>query len=320
MFAPQILRSKMRLLIILAIFAVACSGSVDQKTNEPTVAERQQQLLSELPTPSTNPGYKAGSIVIGSTGFDAFLVEIDKDKRWKLLKARYNPSRVYEDEVTLEDITNGLRTYYNELVADGVSEENIHLLISSSAAKNPRLIGIRAVLEHIGVNVMAVTAEEEARFALMATIPPKLLQSSFLADIGSGNTKIAWMKNGEIKSEETYGSKYFQSETPDQLVFNEVQKATKRVPETNRATCFVIGGAPYLMVGELEKHRERYSFLLAPSAYQNNDSERINAGANIYAAIREESGTDLFIFEWDSNFSIGYLLTQEVPDDVLQDQ
>lgn len=34
----------------------------------------------------------------------------------------------------------------------------------------------------------------------------------------------------------------------------------------------------------------------------------MGAGLNIYKAIADATGTDTFVFDWDANFTIGFLL------------
>ncbi len=52
----------------------------------------------------------------------------------------------------------------------------------------------------MGFVVNNVTAEQEAKLALKATVPPSFADNSYMVDIGSGNTKISWEENGSLKS------------------------------------------------------------------------------------------------------------------------
>ena len=75
----------------------------------------------------------------------------------------------------------------------------------------------------------------------------------------------------------------------------------------SRGTCFIIGGVPFELAKKVRKEKERYTTLDAASAYQL-DNAKSKAGLNIYKAIAESTGCKQFVFDWDANFTIGFLL------------
>jgi len=81
------------------------------------------------------------------------------------------------------------------------------------------------------------------------------------------------------------------------------------VPATNRKYCFVIGGVPYKLAKEVRAGEERFTQLKAPDGYSAGDDVKVKSGLNIYRAIYENSQCDSFIFDWDANFTIGFLMT-----------
>jgi hypothetical protein len=74
-----------------------------------------------------------------------------------------------------------------------------------------------------------------------------------------------------------------------------------------RKTCFIIGGAPFSMAKQVRNGKERYTILKAPKDYKMDDAKG-KAGVNIYKAIKDATGCEQFVFDWDANFTIGFLL------------
>jgi hypothetical protein len=72
--------------------------------------------------------------------------------------------------------------------------------------------------------------------------------------------------------------------------------------------CFIIGGVPHSLAGQHRQGEERYTVLKAPQHYQATD-KKIASGLNIYKAIVDGTQTETFVFDWDANFSIGFLLS-----------
>ena len=81
----------------------------------------------------------------------------------------------------------------------------------------------------------------------------------------------------------------------------------KQVPSKLRRTCFIIGGVPFELAKQSRNGKERYTVLKAPSGYKG-EGEKQKAGLNIYQGIADATGCQQFIFDWDANFTIGFLL------------
>ena len=115
--------------------------------------------------------------------------------------------------------------------------------------------------------------------------------------------------NGEsVSALETYGAKYFQDGTDDNKVYQEVSAKAKQIPAALRKTCFIIGGVPFEMAKEVRKGKERFTTLSKPVAYSKLTNAKSKSGINIYKSIGDATGCDQFVFDWDANFTIGFLL------------
>jgi len=190
----------------------------------------------------------------------------------------------------------------------GVAKNNVHFVISSGAQKEPKTQIISNELKKMGYVVNNVTAEQEGVFALKSAVPPSFTDNSFVVDIGSGNTKISWNENGKLRSVELPGAKYFEKGTADEDVYNTVKSAVSQVPENKRNVAFIIGGVPFTLAKQTRKGEERYTVLKAPDAYKAAD-KKMASGLNIYKAVVDATHTDTFVFDWDANFTIGFLLS-----------
>ena len=249
-------------------------------------------------------GKLKGVVEMGATGFNSFIIRMDAQKNWKLEKADFGTSLVYEKLASEEDIKNGLKSYIANMLAFGVGPKDIHFVISSGAKKVDVTSKIAAMLKGMNYFVNEVTPEQEARLGLKSVMPPEYGNKAFVVDIGSGNTKLSWLPNGAI---EASGAKYFQNNVSDESVYNEVKGKAGQVPANLRGTCFIIGGVPYELAKQSRNGKERYTVLKAPAAY-TADGAKQKSGLNIYAAIADATGCKQFVFDWDANFTIGFLL------------
>ena len=189
----------------------------------------------------------------------------------------------------------------------GVSGREIHFVVSSGAVKAEGTQKIIKALKTLNYFVNTVTAEQEGAYGLKTVLPKDFEQQSFVADIGSGNTKISWKASGGVTSLESYGAKYFVAGTEDAVVTKEISAKVKQIPASNRKMCFIIGGVPSELAKIARKGKERYTILNAPDSYKL-DNAKSKAGINIYKSIAETTGCQQFIFDWDANFTIGFLL------------
>jgi hypothetical protein len=254
-------------------------------------------------------GKLKGVVELGATGFNSFVVRIDNQKNWQLEKAEFGASLVYENMATSADIRDGLKRYIARMLDFGVAPKDIHYVTSSGAAREEGVQKISAELKKMGYVVNPVTAEREGQLALLCVLPEAYKEDAFVVDIGSSNTKISWMEGGKIRSMETYGSKYFQNGTSDEKVYEDVKKLVVQIPQNKRQVGFMIGGAVFDAVKTHRTGKERYTVLKAPTDYSGLKEQKTKSGMNIYRAIQDATGTDTFVFDWDSNFTIGFLLT-----------
>lgn len=254
--------------------------------------------------PVITNGKLKGVVELGSTGFNSFIVRIDPMKNWKLEKAEFGASLVYEKLTTDEDVKSQLKNYIANMLAYGVSAKDIHFVISSGAKKVDIIDKIIATLKSMNYYVNTMTFDQEAKYGQKAALPHSFENQGFVVDIGSGNTKIAW--NGG-NAAETYGAKYFQGGVTDAVAYQDVKSKALQVPANKRSICFIIGGVPYELAKQTRNGKERYTPLKSPDAYKA-DGEKQKAGLTIYKAIADATGCQQFIFDWDANFTIGFLL------------
>ncbi len=282
--------------------SASSSGSSDQ-----TASDQPRQSFSYT-SPEPQNGQLKGVVELGASGFNSFIVKVDDQKRWKLEKAEFGNSLVMENMATDIDIRTGLKSYIGKMLDFGVSGRNIQFVVSSGAIKAEGTQKIIRVLKSLNYVVNTVTPEQEGSLGLRVVLPTEFYDNAFVVDIGSGNTKISWKEGSSTKALETYGAKYFGNNTSDETVATDVKAKAKQIPADHRKTCFIIGGVPFELAKSVRKGKERYTVLDAPSAYKLENAKS-KAGLNIYKSIAEETGCNQFIFDWDANFTIGYLLT-----------
>ncbi len=276
-----------------------------QQNHENAVAQAPSGFSYQAPVPVN--GKLRGVVELGAAGFNSFVILIDKDKNWKLEKAEFGSSLVHEHMATDDDVRMGLKNYIRGMLDYGVAGKDIHFVVSSGAKNEPNVVKIAKGLKSLGYFVNEVTPQQEGTYGLQCAMPPSYYSNAFLVDIGSGNTKISWHGTKGIDALESHGSKYFQKSIPDDQVYQDVRKTVATIPDANREICFIIGGIPFELAKQVRNGKERYTVLKAPAGY-NANGEKQKAGLNIYKAIADETGCKTFVFDWDANFTIGFLL------------
>ncbi|MDQ3291771.1 MAG: hypothetical protein M3Q05_10825 [Bacteroidota bacterium] len=276
-------------------------------TENNTAANTERREFNYTPEKPEN-GTLRGVVEVGATGFNSFVINMDNQKRWEIVSKDFGQSLAYEGLATTEDIRTGLKKYLASMFDKGVSKNNMHFVISSGAQKEPKTAIISNELKKVGYVVNNVTAEQEGKFGFRATVPPSFADNSFLVDIGSGNTKISWDENGTLRSIELPGAKYYEKNTPDDQVYNEVKSKVSQIPDNKRNVGFILGGVPFTLANQHRNGEERYTVLKNAGDYKATD-KKMAAGLNIYKAIADATGTDTFVFDWDANFTIGFLLS-----------
>jgi hypothetical protein len=283
------------------------SGSFESDGNSPAAAQQAARTFDYTPEKPEN-GILRGVVEVGATGFNSFVINMDKQKRWEIVSKDFGESLAYEDLVSTDDIRAGLKKYLANMFEKGVNKKNMHFVISSGAQKAPKTATVAAELKKMGFVVNLVTADKEGKFAFKATVPPNYQDDSFLVDIGSGNTKISWQEGGNLKSLELPGAKYFQDGVSDESVYKQVKEALSAIPASKRNVGFIIGGVPFSLAKQSRKGEERYTVLNAPDSYKAKD-KKMTSGLNIYKGIKDATNCDTFVFDWDANFTIGFLLS-----------
>ncbi|HET9504455.1 MAG TPA: hypothetical protein VFO93_13015 [Hymenobacter sp.] len=260
--------------------------------------------------PAPVGGKLKGVVELGASGFNSFVVRIDPQRNWKLEKAEFGNSLVLENMATDDDIRRGLKAYIGKMLDYGVGGRDIYFVVSSGAATAEGTKHIIDSLKALGYVVHLVTPEQEGTYGLKAAVPPAYADKAFMVDMGSANTKIAWQAAGKTTVASTYGSKYYQQALPDSRVAADVADKAAQVPTARRATCFIIGGVPYELAKTVRQGQEPFTVLKAPADYAQAEGAKLKAGVTIYKALAESTGCQQFVFGWDTNFTIGYLLAQ----------
>jgi hypothetical protein len=283
------------------------SNSASDSQSSSSASDGGQKPTFNYTPPGPVAGKLKGVVELGASGFNSFIIRIDADKNWKQEKAEFGNSLVMENMASDDDIRIGLKKYIGGMLDYGVNGRDIHFVVSSGALKSEGTQKIINVLKSLKYFVNTVTPEKEGQLGLKCVQPDKFADNSFVTDIGSGNTKISWKEGTKISSVETYGAKYFEKGTTDEAVASEVEAKAKQIPSGKREVCFIIGGVPFELAKKVRQGKERYTVLDAPTAYKL-DNAKSKAGLNIYKSIAESTGCKQFVFDWDANFTIGFLL------------
>jgi hypothetical protein len=312
-----------KLVLFAAIAATVVFGACSQKKSavKANTSEPQQEVVTavqeetvapfEYQSPLPHDGKLKGVVELGSTGFNSFIINLDKDRNWKLEKAEFGASGVLEGATSEADVLAKLKTYIKGIIDGGVKGSNIYFVVSSGAQEESVVKTIISALKKLGYVVNAVTPEQEGTYALKSVLPQKYEGNAFVVDLGSGNTKISWIKDGKIETADSYGAKYFSKGVDAQSVYRAVSEVSKSIPDVNREICFIIGGVPFQMAKSHRFEKERYTTLKSEKAYSSDkfQDDKSLAGLNIYKAIRETTGCKTFVFDWDANFTVGFLLS-----------
>ncbi|MCC3153922.1 hypothetical protein Q3A66_13840 [Hymenobacter sp. BT770] len=260
------------------------------------------------PTAPVN-GKLRGVVELGASGFNLFIIRMDEKRNWKLEKSEFGNSLVMENMATAADIRTGLKAYIGQMLDFGVSARDIHFVMSSGAALSQGTHNIVKGLEELKYVVTTVTPEREGELGLLAALPPGFANKAFVLDLGSANSKIAWLEGKETRVTDSYGSKYYEKHTADAVVAADVKNKAGQVPANLRGTCFIIGGAPYELAKAVRQGQEPYTVLKPASYYTQLNTAKAKAGLNIYEAVAAATGCQQFVFGFDTNFTMGYLLS-----------
>lgn len=298
--------------VFLFLFISACTNNAEEKdalnksksnkiVSEPLI--RTFDYKSEKPV----DGKLIAAIEIGSSGLNYFIVNMDDHDRWSLIKSGFGKSDLLDMKTDIESIFLKIESYKREIISAGVDKKDIYVIASSSAIETSDIEEIKSRLSISDIKLRSVSAKEEGYYDLLATIPVEFIKEGFLVDIGSGNTKITWAGDKDTVSMETFGSKYYLEKVHDTTAFRTVRDILLEIPIENRNLCFLLGGIPYEFASVTNKRDGRYTILEQPGKYSPS-SMKAKSGKVIYSAIYLDP-TYSYIFDWDANFSIGYLLS-----------
>ncbi|MBE7690115.1 hypothetical protein [Tenacibaculum piscium] len=310
--------------IILGLFLLGACGdekSEAKKTPESTKKElktvvdnqKEDKVASFNYTPKKPVnGTLKGVVELGASGFNSFIVKVDKDSNYEVISKEFGNSLILEGMTNVNEVSKKLKNYIQSIIEYGVKSEDIHFVVSSGAKISDTSKIIINQLKTIGYVVNEVTAEEEGIYALKAVLPNNFKSIAYVVDIGSGNTKISYYQGKEIVGENSYGSKYFQNNIPDSTVSKEIKSIAAHIPKGKKSLCFIIGGVPYNMAKALRTDKNRFT-MLTPDVSRYDDvvkrkGKKVASGLTIFKAIAEETGCKRFVFDWDANFTIGFLL------------
>ena len=306
--------------IAAVMFSLSSCSNKGQEGDENAQAGEATEAAVEAPedvkpfdfTPAApENGKKKAVVELGASGFNLFIITMDENKNWKQEKAEFGQSNVAEGATGVDAVKGKLNDYIKTILAEGVDGKDIHFVVSSGAAKEPIVATIESGLKALGYVVNKVTAEQEAEYAFQCVMPKEYEGSAFVVDLGSGNTKVSWKEGGQAKSVETFGAKYFQKGEDDTKVYNEVKSKLASIPATNAKTLFIIGGVPHKMAKKMKKGNERYTVLTTDVTFFDDiakDDDKNKAGLNIYKGIVDATNPGQVVFDWDANFTIGFLL------------
>ena len=283
--------------------STSTGSKAEQQTTTSSSGNRSFAYQPEEPVDGTLKGV----VEVGATGFNSFVINMDKQKRWKIISKDFGRSLAYEGLATTEDIRIGLKNYISAMLDKGVKGKLIYFVISSGAQKEPKTATITSELRKMGYVVNLVTPEQEGQLALKSALPPSYYESAFVTDIGSGNTKISWMNGSSVQATEAPGAKYYEKDIKDEDAYNQVKTQALKIPQKQREVCFIIGGVPFELANQHRDGEERYTVLKASADYKG-DKPKTKSGLNIYKAIADATSCDTFVFDWDANFTIGFLL------------
>ena len=254
-------------------------------------------------------GKLRGVVELGASGFNMFIIRMDDKRNWQLEKSEFGNSLVMENMATEEDVRTGLKTYIGKMLDFGVPGRDIHFVVSSGAALSENTHRIVKGLQALKYVVTTVTPEREGALGLRAALPAAYATKGFVMDMGSANSKISWYANGQPRVQDTFGSKYYEKNMDDATVAAAVKAKAAQVPASLRGTCFIIGGVPYELAKAVRQGQEPFTVLKAPTDYPQQSGAKMKSGLNIYRAMAEATGCQQFVFGYDTNFTIGYLLS-----------
>lgn len=300
---------RLSFIIYLLLILGACKDNKKEKRKEDT--KENIESFNFIPTRPVN-GTLKGVIELGASGFNSFVINVDKETNYEVKYKEFGSSLFIEGMTNANEINDKFKEYVKKMIEYGVNPKNIHFVMSSGAKQSEIATLILPKLKGMGYQIHEVNARQEGAYALKSVLPKEFKEKAFVVDLGSGNTKISYYQGDSIVVKETYGSKYYQKSVTDTVVYKSVKNIAQGIPQNKKGLCFIIGGASYYMATTLRKQDERFTMLTtdidAYSELVKKRGKKVESGLNIFKAIVNGTNCNRFVFDWDANFTIGFLL------------
>ena len=266
---------------------------------------------SAFPYRSTIPvnGKLKGVVELSPNGFNLFVVRVDANGNWKLEKSDLGNSTVVQKMGTEENLRNELKRYISQILDAGVAATDVHFAVSSAAASTEGTPRIVRELGDLHYAVTTVVPESEGEFSLRSALPPPFADKAFVVDIGPINTKISWVEAGQPHVVYTYGTRYLDKNVDAAEVTADIKAKAAQVPVALRGTCFIVGEIPSELAKAGRQGQEPYTVLRPASAYPAPTNPTAQAGMSIYQGVAAATGCATFVYNYDTNLPIGYLLS-----------
>jgi len=181
--------------ILLFLIFASCKTEIKKNSNlkEETSSPKKNEFNLTLTKPIN--GKLKGVVELGASSFNSFIINVDENLNWELKKKEFGASLIAEGTTNSINVSKKLKGYIQKIIDFGVHSNNIHFVVSSGAVKEKVTQKIMDELQKMGYVINTVTPEEEGIYALKCVLPQKFYTSSFVVDIGSGNTKISYLEN-----------------------------------------------------------------------------------------------------------------------------
>lgn len=284
------------LVVVIGAWIVIKPG--DHKTHNDTDVVVDVHSLSAKPI---NPQLRA-AVQITDGSMNAYIASIDRSNRWALNKADIGNTEVFGHLANAEDLKKSLKAYINSLIEFGVAKTDIHFIVRDSDARKQQIPQITSMVETLGYDVVTISTQQEASDILRAGLPAKYSSEGFVLDIEKTNTVIAFAEDSShVNGLNTYGSHYPEKGITDESLNKSVSQVAGTVPKERRQVCFVMGQGAGEFLGA--QQGDMFMKMKDPGSYGST-----GGGLNIYKAVYEATGCNQFIYNWESNAAVGYLL------------
>ena len=105
-----------------------------KKEEEKTNSKLEHRAFNFTPAKPVD-GTLKGVVEVGASGFNSFVINVDKQKNWEIISKDFGQSFVYEGLASTDDIRLGLKKYIASMGEKGVKSNNIHFVISCGGQK-----------------------------------------------------------------------------------------------------------------------------------------------------------------------------------------